>query len=136
MGSPEQSGEQPAQPGPPGLGRVMIAPLVLTQIIERTSLGVPGVAAMCPRHPRFDRLRGRAAHAGQAGATLGGVRLSVEDNTVSADVAIVAHADANILALGRRIQREVGEAIRQMVGMEVGEINVYVDDVRTAPARW
>ena len=135
MGSREQSGEQPVQSGPPGLGRVMIAPLVLTQIIERTSLGVPGVAPMFAPHPPFDRLRGRPARAGQAGATLGGVRLSVEDNTVSADVAIVAHADANILALGRRIQRDVGEAIRQMVGMEVGEINVYVDDVRTTPAR-
>ena len=135
MGSPEQSGEQPVQSGPPGLGRVMIAPLVLTQIIERTNPGVPGVAGICAAHPRFDRLRGRAARAGQAGETLGGVRLSVEANTVSADVAIVAHADANILALGRRIQREVGEAIRQMVGMEVGEINVYVDDVRTAPPR-
>jgi uncharacterized alkaline shock family protein YloU len=111
----------------PRLGRVMIAPAVLTQIVERTSLGVPGVAAMCPRHPRFDRLRGRG---GRAGDSLGGVRLSVEENTVSADVAIVARADANMLELGRRIQREVGDAIRQMVGMEVGEINVYVDDVR------
>ena len=124
--------EQREQAGQPGLGRVTIAPVVLTQIIERTSLGVPGVAAMCPRHPRFERLRGRARRAGE---TLGGVRLDVEDNTVNADVAIVAHPDVNILDLGRRIQREVGEAIRQMVGMEVGEINVYVDDVRTAPAR-
>ncbi len=34
------------------------------------------------------------------------------------------------LDVGRRIQREVGEAVRHMVGMAVGEINVYVDEVR------
>ena len=106
------------------LGRVMIAPAVLAQIVERSALGVPGVAAMCPRHPRFDRLRGRSAQAPS------GVHVRVADETVSADIAIIARADANILKLGRRVQREVGEALQHMVGMAVGEINVYVDDVR------
>jgi uncharacterized alkaline shock family protein YloU len=111
----------------PPLGRVMIAPVVLAQIVERTALGVPGVAAMCTRHPRFERLRGRA------GEEASGVRVGVVDDVVTADLAIVADADANMLELGRRIQREVAVALRQMVGMDVGEINVYVDDVR-APA--
>src|SRR4051812_14509754 len=103
------------------LGRVLIAPAVLAQIVERSALGVPGVAAMCARHPRFDRLRGQ---------TPSGVHVRVADETVSADIAIVARADANMLELGRRVQREVGEALEHMVGMAVGEINVYVDDVR------
>lgn len=108
-------------------GRVMIAPAVLAQIVERSTLGVPGVAAMCSRHPRFDRLRGRALGEGQPTS---GVHVRVVDDTVHAEIAIVAHADANIFLVGRRIQREVGEALQHMVGMAVGEINVYVDDVR------
>ena len=106
------------------LGRVMIAPAVLAQIVERSALGVLGVAAMCKRHPRFDRLRGRT------GQTPSGVHVRVTDETVSADIAIVASASANILELGRRVQHEVGEALEHMVGMAVGEINVYVDEVQ------
>lgn len=108
-------------------GRVLIAPAVLAQIVERSTLGVPGVAAMCSRHPRFDRLRGRALGDHQPTS---GVHVRVADDTVHAEIAIVANADANIFAVGQRIQREVGEALEHMVGMAVGEINVYVDDVR------
>ncbi len=110
----------------PRLGRVLIAPAVLAQIVERSTLGVPGVAAMCPRHPRFDRLRGRALGEQQSPS---GVHVRVADDTVHAEIAIVARADANILALGRRVQREVGEALERMVGMAVGEVNVFVDEV-------
>jgi uncharacterized alkaline shock family protein YloU len=108
------------------LGRVLIAPAVLAQIVERSALGVPGVATISSRHPRFDRLRGRALRNEQPPS---GVHVRVSDDTVSAEIAIVARADANILELGRRVQREVGEALEHMVGMAVGEINVYVDDV-------
>lgn len=120
------SRDSSATSGAPPTGRVMIAPVVLAQIIERTALGVPGVAAMCARHPRFDRLRGEAT---------GGVRLTVVDNTVSADIAIVTDADARVLELGRRIQHDVSEALQKMVGMDAGEINVYVGDVRGRAAR-
>lgn len=105
------------------LGRVTISPAVLARIVERTALGVPGVAALSPRHPRFDRLRGGS------GLLPGGVRVGVSGETVSADIAIVATSGTNILELGQRIQHEVGEALKRMVGMEPGAINVYVDDV-------
>jgi uncharacterized alkaline shock family protein YloU len=112
--------------GEPRPGRVLIAPAVLAQIVERSTLSVPGVAAMCSRHPRFDRLRGRALGDHQPPS---GVHVRVADDTVSAEIAIVARADTNILEIGRHVQREVGEALERMVGMAVGEINVYVDDV-------
>jgi uncharacterized alkaline shock family protein YloU len=117
--------EAPPTEGPRP-GRVLIAPAVLAQIVERSTLGVPGVAAMCSRHPRFDRLRGRALGDHQPPS---GVHVRVVDDAVSAEIAIVARADANILEIGRRVQREVGEALERMVGMAAGEINVYVDDV-------
>ncbi len=111
--------------GEPPLGRVWIAPTVLAQIVERTTLGVPGVAGMCSRHPRFDRLRNATR-----GEVASGVHVQLTEDTVNADIAIVAQADANILDLGRQIQRDVAEAVQYMVGMTVGEINVYVDEVR------
>lgn len=120
MSEPEQAPSELLMEQEPKLGKVLIAPTVLGQIVERSTLGVPGVAAMAPRHPRFDRLRSGG----------GGVHVRVADNTVSADIAILATANVNILELGQRVQAEVTEALRQMVGMEVGEINVYVDDVQ------
>ncbi len=120
MSEPEQAPSELVMDQEPKLGRVMIAPTVLGQIVERSALGVPGVAAIAPRHPRYDRLRSPA----------GGVHVRVSENTVSADIALVARASTNILELGQRVQTEVTVALRQMVGMDVGEINVYVDDVQ------
>ncbi len=107
-------------------GRVLIAPAVLAQIVERSTLSVPGVVAMCSRHPRFDLLRGRKGDAPQPS----GVHVRVDDDTVHAEIAIVAQANVPIFALGQSVQREVSEALQYMVGMAVGEINVYVDDVQ------
>lgn len=107
------------------IGRVWVAPTVLAQIVARTTLGVPGVAGMCSRHPRFDRLRNATF-----GDATSGVHVHVADNTVDADIAIIARADANILELGRQIQSDVSDALQRMVGMTAGAINVYVDDVR------
>ena len=120
MSEPEQVPSELPMEQEPKLGRVMIAPIVLGQIVERSALGVPGVAAVAPRHPRYDRLRSGA----------GGVHVRVSENSVSADIALVARSNTNILELGQRVQAEVTVALRQMVGMEVGEINVYVDDVQ------
>jgi uncharacterized alkaline shock family protein YloU len=120
MSEPEQAPSELPMEQEPRLGRVMIAPTVLGQIVERSALGVQGVASLATRHPRYDRLRSGA----------GGVHVRVADNTVSADIALVARASTNILDLGQRVQAEVTLALRQMVGMEVGEINVYVDDVQ------
>ena len=124
MSCGEEAGIEAGTP----LGRVLIAPAVLAQIVERSTLRVPGVAGMCSRHPRFDRLRGRAL--GEYGPP-SGVHVRVADDTVSAEIAIIARADANILELGHHVQQEVSEALEQMVGMAVGAINVYVDDIRT-----
>ncbi len=120
MSEAEQVASELVMEQEPKLGRVMIAPTVLGQIVERSTLGVPGVAAMASRHPRFDRLRPGSD----------GVYVRVTNNTVGADIAIIAKTGTNIPELGQRVQAEVTEALRQMVGMEVGEINVYVDDVQ------
>jgi uncharacterized alkaline shock family protein YloU len=105
-------------------GRVTIAPAVLAQIVERATLGTPGVVAMCTRHPRFDRLRDRTFR-----DTPSGIHLRLVDDTVNAEIAIVAQAGTNIVDLGQRIQQEVGGALEHIAGLRAGEINVYVDDI-------
>jgi uncharacterized alkaline shock family protein YloU len=48
---------------------------------------------------------------------------------------IVVEQDANLLQRGGRIQTAVTRAIEEMVGMEVREVNVHIEDVYYPPAQ-
>jgi uncharacterized alkaline shock family protein YloU len=64
-----------------------------------------------------------------------GVRVHVHDNgQVSVDLFVVVDHDVNMLQLGRHVQNEVTRAIEEMLGMEVREVNVHVEDVYYPPA--
>jgi uncharacterized alkaline shock family protein YloU len=103
-------------------GTVTIAPHALTSIISRTALEIPGVARMgtVPSWRVGELLMGSQARDGVL------VRVGA---TVSSDLYLVAHTDVNLLDLGTEVQAAVANAIREMVGMPVHEVNVYIQDV-------
>ena len=103
-------------------GSVTIAPQALTSIISRTALEIPGVAHMGVVPPR------RVGELLTGSQTRDGVLVRVSD-TVSADLYLVAQHDVNLLDLGTEVQAAVANAIREMVGMPVHEVNVYIQDV-------
>jgi len=102
-------------------GLVMISPQVLTTIVRQATLNVPGVVSMSPGIS-FNRLlrrdKGRE-----------GVRVAVEEGTVSIDLFIIVEPQVNMFRLGQEIQREVTRAIQDLVGMPVREVNVHIEDV-------
>jgi len=102
-------------------GLVMISPQVLTTIARRATLNVPGVVRMSPGIS-FNRLLRR-------GKGRQGVRVAVEEGTVSIDLFIIVEPQVNMLRLGQEIQREVTRAIQDLVGMPVREVNVHIEDV-------
>lgn len=105
------------------LGKVTIAPGVLLTIVRLTTLSIPGATRMSSSLTgSVTRFLGRA-HISE------GVRIEVEDDVVSVDLHIIAEPDVNMLKLGRTIQAEVARAISDMVGMEVKQINVHIDNV-------
>jgi uncharacterized alkaline shock family protein YloU len=53
----------------------------------------------------------------------------VRNNTIAADVYIVAEPDTNLKRLAQTIQARVREALDQMVGMPTEVVNVYIEDV-------
>lgn len=103
-------------------GTVTIAPHALTAIISRTALEIPGVARLGAVPPRRvgERLTGSQSR--------DGVLVRVADG-VSTDLYLVAQHDVNLLDLGTEVQAAVANAIREMVGMPVHEVNVYIQDV-------
>jgi uncharacterized alkaline shock family protein YloU len=102
-------------------GLVMISPQVLTTIARQATLNVPGVVSMSPGIS-FNRLLRR-------GKGRQGVRVAVEEGTVSIDLFIIVEPQVNMFRLGQEIQREVTRAIQDLVGMPVREVNVHIEDV-------
>jgi len=105
------------------LGKVIIAPNVLISIAKLTALSVPGVVRMSPAWTdSMGRLLRRRAPSD-------GVRIEVEDDTVSVDLYIVVEQGVDMPKLSRDIQAEVSRAIHDMVGMDVKEVNIHIQDV-------
>ena len=96
-------------------GTITIATTVLNAIARLTTLNVPGVARM--------------GNNGQLLQTNIGTNVKVVDDKVKADIFIVVRSDANFYETGQRIQQEVTRSIKEIVGMDVQSINVYIQDV-------
>ena len=58
-----------------------------------------------------------------------GLHVEVEDDIVYTDIYVVLDAEVNIREVGRNIQTAVARAITDMIGMQVGVINVHVEDI-------
>jgi len=108
------------------LGKVIIAPNVLVTIAKLTALSVPGVVRMSPA---WTDSMGRLLRRRTPGE---GVRIEVEDDTVSVDLYIVVEQGADMPRLSRDIQAEVSRAIHDMVGMDVREVNIHIQDVEVS----
>lgn len=103
-------------------GRTTIAPDVLLTIARLTALNTPGVSRMANVQSMFGKgLFKRGASEG--------IVLDVQDDVVFADLYLVLKGDVNILDVSRNIQRDVSRAISEMVGMQVGRVNIHVEDI-------
>ena len=105
---------------PPGVVRV--ARPVLSTIVTNTALQIPGVIRMAQVSDQWSRFLGREV-------PKQGVALTIKDNIVTADLFIVVANDVNIVNIGSAVQEEVAAALEHMVGMQVREVNVYIQDV-------
>jgi uncharacterized alkaline shock family protein YloU len=104
------------------LGTVRIAPGVLETIVQLATLGVDGVLRMGePNPPSLGRIFHREDTVG--------VKLDVKEGKVYADLYIVVDKDANIGHVGKQVQLDVSRHIRQIIGMPVEQINVYIQNV-------
>ncbi len=103
-------------------GKTTVATGVLLSIARLTTLQVPGVSRM-GRVPHNVARLFRRSDANQ------GVVVQIEDGRIFADLYVVLKNDINIREVSRQIQREVKRAFSEMVGMEVGRINVHIEDI-------
>jgi uncharacterized alkaline shock family protein YloU len=103
-------------------GVVRIARQVLLTIVVNAALQIPGVVRFAQVSDQWTRLLGREV-------PKHGVSLIIKDDVVSADLYIVIASAVNIVEVGTAVQEEVAAAIEHMVGMQVREVNIYIQDV-------
>jgi|SRR6266851_8581197 uncharacterized alkaline shock family protein YloU len=104
------------------LGVVRVTRQVLITIVTNAALEIPGVVRMAQGTDQWSRLLGREV-------PRQGVTLTIKDNAVTMDLYIVVASNVNIVEVGSAVQEEVASAIEHMVGMQVHEVNVYIQDV-------
>ncbi|MGE5251425.1 MAG: Asp23/Gls24 family envelope stress response protein [Bacteroidota bacterium] len=102
-------------------GKTTVAPDVLITIARLAALSVPGVARMAPVSGGVNRLFRRGAN--------DGVQIEVQDNTVFSDLFLILKPDVNIREVSRSVQQQVARAIQEMVGMDIGQIDIHIEDI-------
>lgn len=102
-------------------GKTTVSPDVLISIARLSALGVAGVSHMAPITGGVNRLFRKVANEG--------VRIEVEEDTVFAEMYLVLNEDVNIREVSRNVQQHVARAIQEMVGMDVGHVNIHIEDI-------
>ena len=102
-------------------GKTTVAPEVMLTIARLTTLEVPGVSRMSNTPGGFNRWLSRGVGEG--------VRLDIKNDTVSADIYVVLQEGVNIREISRNVQLAVNRSFSEMVGMQVGRVNVHIEDI-------
>jgi uncharacterized alkaline shock family protein YloU len=102
-------------------GKTTIAPDVLHSIARLTTLDVDGVSRICINPPGVSRLFTRGYNEG--------IRIDIQDDTVYCDLYLILKPDINVRDVSHIIQQKVSRAISEMVGMQVGRVNIHIEDI-------
>ena len=92
-------------------GNTTVAPEVLETIVEMTVNETQGVSRI---------YNGNSANSG--------VKLKLTEGIVNADIYIVLNADCNTIEVCKTLQKNIERAIKDIVGMSVGCLNIHVED--------
>ena len=102
-------------------GKTTVSPDVLTTIARLSALSVPGVSRMAPISGGVNRLFRRGAN--------NGVRIETREDMVYVDLHLILKEEVNVREVSRNAQLQVARAVQEMVGMDVAEVNVHVEDI-------
>lgn len=102
-------------------GKTTVAPDVLLTIARLTTLHVPGVSRMGSVPADINRLFQRGYGEG--------VSIDIKDDVVTLNLHLILSQDVNIRDVSRQVQHDVARAISEMVGMQVGRVNIHIEDI-------
>ena len=103
------------------VGKTTISPEVLHKIARLTTLSVSGVSRMESFKGGLYQLLGKEEYKG--------VKVQIRDGSVFIEIFVVLISDRNVRDISREIQSRVSRAISELVGMEVGGVNIHIMDI-------
>jgi len=102
-------------------GKTTIDPGVLINIAKLAALSVDGVSRMSPGSHSIESIF-KSNYSG-------GVNINVENNTVDVDLFLVLKNTSELYKTSEKVQNKVARAITEMVGMEIGRVNVHIENI-------
>jgi uncharacterized alkaline shock family protein YloU len=107
-------------------GKTVIADSVISKVAGIAAREVPGVFALGGGAARaFGAIRDVIGQ----GDLSQGVRVEVGETQVAADVTIVVEYPVPMNKVAEQVRAAVAQAITELVGMQVAEVNVAINDV-------
>lgn len=103
------------------IGKTTVSSEVLNKIARLTTLSVKGVS-------RMSNCRNGLANLVTA-EECKGVKVKVKDGLVFVDIFVILISDMNVRDISREIQSRVARAIAEMIGLDVGGVNVHIMDI-------
>lgn len=107
------------------LGRIEVAPEVLTLIARAAVEDVEGVSRLVASPPDGRLFRRAPRH--------DGIVMTFEEGRLAFDIYLLMEPQVNLRATSRAVQTAVVEAIDKMIGLPVTAVNVHVEDVDVGP---
>jgi uncharacterized alkaline shock family protein YloU len=102
-------------------GTVRITKHVLASIIELAALNVEGVARLAPVSSPWPRVFRAEPQRG--------IAVNARGKVLSVDLYLILRPGVNMPQVGRAVQESVAKAIEEILNMEPGEINVFIQDI-------
>ncbi len=119
----DQSNGQSTSNERESIGRVEVAPSVLTTIAHYATLDVEGVNKMAHTPADVGQLLRRHVARNE------GVILDYSDGNLIFDIFVLMDPHVNVRETSQRLQTAIIEAIDKMVGIPVDTVNIHVEDV-------
>jgi uncharacterized alkaline shock family protein YloU len=103
------------------IGKTTIAPEVLVTIVRMAVLGVPGVSRLAPISGGINNLFRKGSNEG--------VRVQIEDGVAYLDIFLILLSGFNAREVSRQVQSQVARSVSEMLGMDVGHINIHIENI-------
>jgi len=103
------------------IGKTTVSPEVLHKIVRLTTLSVQGVSRMASVGGSLEQIFGKDE--------LKGAKVQIKDNSVFVDIYVVLMSNINVRDISREIQSRVSRTISQIIGMDVGGVNIHIMDI-------
>ncbi|SEA38924.1 Asp23/Gls24 family envelope stress response protein [Leifsonia sp. 21MFCrub1.1] len=115
-----------AVPAEPATGKTVISDAVVAKVAGIAAREVPGVHALGGGAARALGALREAINATDHGQ---GISVEVGEKQVAADVTIVAEYPVSLQKVAADVRSAIVQAIERIVGLEVTEVNVTINDV-------